>query len=132
MNEEVIIIHNDREYRKTESKSSFLTRFIVNTLALGAATYLIKDFYISSIGFLILAGLIFTILNSIVKPLVIFLMLPFLLITLGILYPLVNVIVLNILDYIMGDNMSIVGVFNAILVSIIVAVVNYAVTNLFR
>ncbi len=130
--EDVVIIHNGQEINKMDTRQGFFTRLIVNTLALGASAYLIDDFYISSMFFLVLAGFIFTILNSIIKPLVIFLMLPFLLITLGIMYPLVNVVVLNILDWIMGDALIITGVFNAILVSIIVAIVNYAVTNLFK
>ncbi len=130
--EDVVIIHNGEEIRKTDSRASFTTRFIVNTLALGAASYLIADFHIVSLFYLFLAGFIFTILNSIIKPLVIFLMLPFLLLTLGIMYPLVNVVVLNILDFIMGDALTIEGIFNAIIVSVVVAIVNYAVTNLFK
>ncbi len=130
--DEVIIIQNGEQINRRDNKKSFTTRFFVNTLALGASAYLINDFYIESFWYVVLAGLIFTVLNSIVKPLVIFLMLPFLLITLGIVYPLVNVIILNLLDYIMGSALTIEGIFNAILVSIIVSIVNYAVTNLFK
>lgn len=128
MDENVIIVNNQRNHY--ESKQSFFTRFVVNSLALGAATYLINDFYIESIGYLLIAGLIFTILNSFIKPLVIFFMIPFIVITLGLLYPLVNVIVLNILDELMGVHLNITGIFNAILVSIIVSIVNYAVNNI--
>ncbi|MFV0498739.1 MAG: phage holin family protein [Bacilli bacterium] len=126
------ILKNGEKISVVETKQSFFTRFIVNTLALGASAYIINDFYINSFFHLMIAGLIFTFLNSIVKPLVVFMMLPVLILSLGILYPLVNVIVINILDVIMGSNLIIEGTFNAIIVSIIVSVVNYAVTNLYK
>lgn len=131
MDDNVIIINEQKNF-KHETRQSFLTRLIVNTLALGASSYLIDDFNVESMSYLILAGLIFTCLNAVIKPLVVLLMIPFIVITLGLLYPLVNVIVLNMLDGLMGSHLEITGIFNAILVSIIVSIVNYAVTNIFK
>lgn len=117
---------------KAKSTPSFLTRFVVNSVALTVSAYLISDMNFSSVFAIIIAGFIFTILNAIVKPILVVLTLPLTVITFGLFYPIVNVIVINILDFIMGDNFIINGIFNAILVSIIVAIVNYAVTHLFK
>lgn len=131
-------VHNENEvhYRKyqeipRDTSPAFLTRFFANALALGASAYLIDGLQIDSIVYLLISSLIFTLLNAFVKPILFVLTLPLTIITLGLFYPIVNVIILNIVDFFMGSGFIITGIFSAILVSIVVAIVNYAVTNLF-
>ncbi len=115
-----------------ESPPSFFTRFVANTLALVVAAYLINSMEIAGVFAILLSGFIFTVLNAIVKPILILLTLPLTIVTLGLFYPLVNVIIINLLDFIMGKSFEVGGIFDAILVSIVVAIINYAVTHLFK
>ncbi len=111
---------------------SFFTRFVANMLALGLSAYLISEMDIDGVFALVISAFIFTILNAIVKPILVVLTLPLTVITLGLFYPVVNVIIISLLDVIMGGKFIVEGFFNAILVSIIVAIVNYAVTHMFK
>ncbi len=119
-------------YYNSKTVPSFFARFCANILALGLSAYLLDNLYISNLIALIVAAFIFTFLNAIIKPILILLTLPLTIITLGLFYPVVNVIILTMLDLIMGSRFEIDGFFTAIIVTIIVAIVNYAVTHLFK
>ncbi len=126
----------DRETKRKLNSSfekpyspKFIMRILINFLALIVADYLLDSLTISSIGYVAIAGLILTIFNATLKPLLIILTLPFTVITLGLFYPIINVIILNILDFVMSNKFELNGFFTAIAVSIIIAIINFAITN---
>ena len=59
------------------------------------ASALFKGFYVENIWYALLGSLVISILNASIKPILIYLTLPITIISLGILYPLVNVIILK-------------------------------------
>jgi putative membrane protein len=69
-------------------RSRWLMRFLftwaVNTVALGVAAWLVGDVSYDSYGALALAGLVFAAVNTFVKPVLVVLGIPFIIITLGI------------------------------------------------
>ena len=74
------------------------------------ANYLFKNIYIESFLSCIIAALIMSLLNYTVKPLLIYWTLPLTIVTCGIAYPIVNMIILEICDVLMGEHF-IVGNF---------------------
>jgi len=62
-----------------------------------------KSLVIENIGFAFLAAIIIYILNKTVKPIIFFLTLPITGLTLGLFYPFVNVLVLYLTSWILGD-----------------------------
>jgi len=81
-----------------------LARFAGNLAALWVASELFDGMtYGDSFWVLVLAALVFTIVNWIVKPVVAVLSIPLIIATLGIAYFFVNVLMLLVTDWVVGD-----------------------------
>jgi putative membrane protein len=79
-------------------------RFLGNLAALWVASELFDEMtYGDSFWVLVLAAVVFTIVNWIVKPIVAILSIPFIIITLGIAYFFVNVLMLLITSWVVPD-----------------------------
>jgi len=109
----------------------FLVRWVLNSFGLWVAVRLLGTGYQNfdvTAGFwgFLLAGLIFSILNSILKPLAVVLSLPAILLTLGLFMIVVNgALVYLSLAIAPGLGMSF---FNSILTGIILSLINYIVS----
>ena len=77
----------------------------------------------------ILAVIIIFILNRTVKPLLFWLTLPLTALTLGLFYPIVNVFVLKLTDWILMGHFEIHGTFMVFIVSIIISIMNAIMDN---
>lgn len=102
---------------------NFLIRLIVNALALSAAAWLLDGISLSG-GFfdVLLVALIFGLLNALLKPILLFFSLPFLIITLGLFAFVVNALVL-MLTASLTDALSVSGFGAALLGSLVVSLV---------
>lgn len=78
----------------------------------------------------VLASLIVFILNKTIKPILVWLTLPITALTLGLFYPIINVIILNIVDFILGSHFKIQGIFMSITVAIIISIMNFLLNDL--
>ncbi len=113
-------------YRKSVG---FLLSIIFNIVALFIADYFIDALKIDSLVALIFSALLLTLFNRFLKPLLIFIALPLTILTLGLFYPVINVVILKLVDFFL-DSFSISGFFWAILVSFIIAVVNWILNGI--
>jgi putative membrane protein len=109
----------------------FVVRWLFNSLGLWVAVRLFGTGYdstqvsISIVGFLF-AGLIFSIVNSVLKPFIVILALPAILVTLGLFIIIVNGLMVWVsLRLAPGITMTF---FNSILTGIILSLVNYIVS----
>ena len=78
----------------------------------------------------LVAAIIIYILNKTVKPILFWLTLPITGITLGLFYPVLNVIVLNIVDFLLGNHFIIHGFIMSVIVSICISIMNILMDNL--
>ena len=101
----------------------FLIRLIVNALALSAAAWLLDGIDLSG-GFwdVLLVALVFGLLNALLKPILLFFSLPFLIVTLGLFAFVVNAVVL-LLTARLTDALSVEGFGSAILGSVVISLV---------
>lgn len=110
--------------------SVFVVRWLMNSLGLWIAVRLFGtgkeiDVTVGIIGFLS-AGLIFSIVNSILKPFIVILSMPAILVTLGLFMLIVNGLLVYIsLSITPGISMTFL---NSILTGIILSLVNYIVS----
>lgn len=110
----------------------FLVRWLLNSFGLWIAVRLLGSGYSDAqidagFGAFLLAGLIFSIINSILRPLVIILSLPAILLTLGLFIVIVNGLMVYIsLQLAPGLQMSFI---NSILTGIILSLINYIVSS---
>ena len=102
---------------------NFLIRLVVNALALSAAAWLLDGMVLEG-GFMdvMLVALIFGLLNALLKPILLFFSLPFLIVTLGLFAFVVNAVVLLITAR-LTDALSVSGFGTALLGSLVVSVV---------
>ena len=100
----------------------FVFRWLVNSIILGFFIYL---FNLASK--FIFAGLIFTIMNSMVKPIITILSLPMIILTLGLFTLVINGIIVWI-SLCITPNVSIRFV-DAVTVGIVMSIVNYIITS---
>ena len=98
--------------------------WVFNAVALFVATWLLSGLsYGSDWWALLVAGLVFTLVNVFLKPVLTILSIPFIIVTFGIFYLLINVFMLYLTHWIVPQ-FTIAGFWWAVLAAIIVSVVN--------
>lgn len=109
---------------------NFLIRLIVNALALSAAAWLLDGIQLSGAFFdVLVVALIFGLLNALLKPILLFFSLPFLIITLGLFAFVVNAVVLLLTASLTGA-LTVAGFGSALLGSLVVSVVTLILGSL--
>jgi len=113
---------------------SFLIRVVVNALALAAATWLLADIRLGGgtqgeqILTLLLVGVIFGLVNAVVRPIVKLLSLPFIILTLGLLIFVINAFMLMLTSWLakqLGLGWHVEGFFTALVGALIITVVTW-------
>ena len=104
--------------------AGFILRGLVAALGLWAATEMLSGFTIDSAGTLILAGLLLGLVNAIVRPFVLLLSLPALLLTLGLFLLVVNAAMLGLVA-LMLPGFKIAGFWTAVGAALIVSIVSW-------
>jgi len=105
--------------------------WVFNAVALFVATWLLSGLsYGSDWWALLVAGLVFTLVNVFLKPVLTILSIPFIIVTFGIFYLLINVFMLYLTHWIVPQ-FTIAGFWWAVLAAIIVSVVNAILNSFF-
>lgn len=78
----------------------------------------------------ILATLIIFILNKTVKPIIFRLTLPITGVTLGLFYPVINVIILKLTEWILGPHFEINGILTVFFLAILISIMNILIDNI--
>jgi putative membrane protein len=103
---------------------NFVIRLIVNALALSAAAYVVAGITLSGgFGDVLLVALLFGLVNALVKPFLMLLSLPFLILTLGLFTFVVNGALL-LLTARLTSHLAVAGLGSAILGSIVISIVS--------
>lgn len=72
----------------------------------------------------LVAAIIIYLLNKTIKPFIVWLTLPITGLTMGLFYPFINVIILNITDLILGNHFEIHGIFMSFIVAVFISLMN--------
>ena len=114
-------LESDNVYVKKDNSTEFIVGIIVYAMVIMMASGLFEAIYVDGFFYAIIAALILSLLNATIKPLLIVLTLPLNIITLGIAYPIVNVILLQFCDFLMGDAFIISGIFAPFIIAIFIS-----------
>lgn len=110
-----------------------LLTLLINSVSLMIASKIFEGFYIESFGYAIITSLVISFLGRLVKPTLELLLLPMTIITTGLSYPLINVIILKLASLIMGSAFVVKGwilpFFISIFLSIITIVLDQIITK---
>lgn len=105
----------------------WLIYMIGYAIVLITVSVLFKSLYIDNSHFglyALSASIIIYILNQTVKPIIFYITLPITAISLGLFYPLINVLILYITDFILGNKFEIHGIFMSFFIAIIISLLN--------
>lgn len=111
--------------------NQFVFRWFVSSLGLGVAAGLLGDHvdFQSSLSAIIIAGLVLAGVNTLVKPIVVFLSLPALLITLGLFMIVINGLMVMLASKIY-DPLQVTNFWAAMLAGMVIGLVNYLVVTI--
>ncbi|WP_099159902.1 phage holin family protein [Virgibacillus ndiopensis] len=113
----------------------FLRWFIsifLNAIALIAVAQLVDSFHLEGFGTALLASFILSILNIIIKPILIVLTLPITVVTLGLFLFVINAITLMITQWLMDSSFVIEGFGTAVIAAIVVSILNLLLNRLIK
>jgi putative membrane protein len=105
---------------------NFLLRLIANAVALAATAAILPGIHIQNdrIGTLLLIALIFGIVNAVLKPIIVIMSCPLIILTLGLFAIAINGIMLLITAAIAGNRFTIDGFWWAVLGGLIVGIIS--------
>ncbi|WP_254185319.1 phage holin family protein [Nocardioides panacis] len=113
---------------------SFLMRVVVNAVAIAAAAWLLAGIRLTDAGrgdqllTLLVVGVLFGVVNAVVRPVVKFFSFPFILLTLGLLIFVINALMLMLTGWLseqLGLGFSVDGFWTAIVGALIISVVSW-------
>ncbi|MCY3799427.1 MAG: phage holin family protein [Chloroflexi bacterium] len=113
----------------------FLIRILINAVAIAVTALLIPNIHVANndISTLLIVGLIFGLVNSLLKPLVLLLTCPAVLFSLGLFIFVINGFMLMITDSLAGDRLIIEGgIFTAILGGMVMAAVSIVLEGVLK
>lgn len=100
-----------------------LYKTVVNILAIGLVTLMFRHIQIDSFWILLLVALTFTLFNIVIKPFLLLLSLPLIIVTMGLGYILINALILILVSSIVSG-FSVDGLWVAVGASIIISMIN--------
>ncbi len=107
----------------------FLIRLLANALAILAAAYILPGIEVSGGLSLLVAALVLALINAFVRPVLLFLTLPFTLVTLGLFIFLLNAFCLWLTSQLV-KGFEVHGFWTAVFGALLISVVSWAVTAL--
>lgn len=111
---------------------NLLIRAIINAVAIAVAAYILPGIAVTNDFVpLLIVGLVITIANAVVKPILTLLTCPAVILTLGLFIFVINGLVLWIASDLLGNSLEIVGFWPAFWGGIIMAFVNMVLEGMF-
>jgi putative membrane protein len=109
--------------------NSFLLRWLLNAIPLWLATYLFNDFKFAGLGSLIIAALLFGLVNAVIRPVILLLTLPLTILTLGLFILVVNALMLMFVAAVV-PGFALGGFWTAFWAAIFIAIVSFFTNRL--
>jgi len=100
-----------------------LYKIFVNAIGLGVSAFIFRHVRVDSFAALLVAGLVLSIMNIFVKPLLVLITLPLHVFTLGFFYFVINAIIILLVSSLV-EGFWVDGLWTAIGVSLVVSIIN--------
>lgn len=101
----------------------WLLNVLLNTVVLLIIDSLFSGVYLHGIWGALLTAIVLSILNMLVKPILVLITLPITFLTLGLFYFIINAITLKLADVVMGSSFEIESFGTAILASLVLSII---------
>ena len=111
---------------------AFMIRWAATTFAVWIATGIVPGITAESVSSLIWAGLLLGVLNAVVRPVLLVLSLPLIVLSFGLFIPLVNAMLLHFVGGGWIEGFHVADFWAALWGGIVISVVSWALNNLFK
>jgi putative membrane protein len=108
----------------------FIQSWLINTLAVLVAAYVVKDIHYQGPLDLVLASLVLGILNAVLRPVLVVLALPLLVVTLGVFLLVINALVLYFVGFLLKPHFYVSGFWPAFWGALIISFVSLVLNTL--
>src|SRR6266567_225151 len=108
----------------------FIQSWLINTLAVLVAVYLVKGIHYEKPLDLLVASLLLGILNAVLRPVLMFLTLPLLLFTLGLFTLVINALLLYFVGYVLRPHFYVDGFWSAFWGALIISFVGLILNSM--
>jgi putative membrane protein len=105
-----------------------IIRFFINAVALWFASEIFSGFHFDTTGTLLVSAIVFGILNTVIKPLLLIFTLPINVLTLGLFTIIINAIILELASYWVGG-FHLDGFMTAVLSALIISLVSIVLNS---
>ncbi|GAC1308061.1 MAG: phage holin family protein [Vulcanimicrobiaceae bacterium] len=109
----------------------FLIRLIVNAVALLIVAYVLPGVHVTSFGAAIVAALILGVVNAVLRPILVIVTLPAVILTLGLFTLVINAITFYLVAH-LGLGLAVDGFGSAFLGAIVLAIVSFVLSSVVR
>lgn len=99
------------------------------TLVLIIIDKLFNSFDIDNVWYGFIAVLLIYLLNKTIKPIIFKITIPITGITFGLFYPFINLFILKIVDFILGNHFQIYGIVSGFLIAIMISIMNFCMES---
>lgn len=103
-----------------------IIRILISAVAVIVASYLIPGVFVDGFGTALIVAIVLGLLNAFLKPILVFLTIPITILTLGLFYLVINVLMIYLTDYLVGG-FRVDGFIAALLFSILVSIVTWLI-----
>ncbi|NTV97851.1 MAG: phage holin family protein [Chlorobiaceae bacterium] len=108
-----------------------LVQWLINAIAVYATAHLLDGIHIRSFGTAILVALLLGLINAIVRPVMVFFSIPFIIVTLGLFLFVINALLLQLAASIAGG-LTIDGFWWALAGSLLISVISWTISTVFN
>jgi putative membrane protein len=108
----------------------FIQSWLINTLAVLVAVYLVKGIHYEKPLDLFVASLLLGILNAILRPIMMYLAWPLLLVTLGLFMLVINALLLYFVGYVLRPHFYVDGFWSALWGALIISIVSLVLNTI--
>lgn len=102
---------------------NFLARLLLSALAVILSAYVLPGVSVDSFLTALLVAIILSLLNTLVKPILVILTIPFTVFTLGLFLLVINAIIILMTDWVI-DGFAVAGFWYALIFSIVLTLIN--------
>ena len=110
----------------------FLQSWLINTLAVLVAVYIVPGIHYQNWLNLLMASLLLGILNAVIRPVLLFLALPLLIFTLGLFILVINALLLYFVAYLLQPQFSVVDFSAAFWGALVIGIVSLILNSVTR
>lgn len=112
------------EEKPKSPTKQFLQRWLINTLAVLVACHVVKGINYDTVTGLCIASLLLGVLNAVLRPLLLLLSIPLLILTLGFFFLVINALLLLLVDYFV-ESFHVAGFWPAFLGGLVISLISF-------